>query len=71
MIGTMDSATTLKPKIRFCYKNLQITKHNLEAEAIHHVRKFERAYGFVQITMHLCKIPPFLIKHDAKILLQA
>ena len=33
MMGTMDSVNTFKPKIAFCFKDLQNNKHNLEVGA--------------------------------------
>ena len=67
MMGTIDSVTTIKPKIGFRFKDLENTKHDLEAEAI----MLENFTGHtvlnkLKLAMHLCKMPPFLLKHDAK-----
>ena len=60
MMGTIDSVTIIKPKIGFCFKDLQKTKHDLEAEAI----LLENFTGHtvlnkLKLAMHLCKMPPF------------
>ena len=67
MMGTIDSVTTIKTKIGFCSKDLQNTKHDLEAEAIL-LENFtgHTVVNMLKLAMHLCKMPPFLLKHDAK-----
>ena len=63
MMGTMESITTSKPKIAFCFKDTKSDKHYLQTDAT----LLENFTGHtilnkVKLAMHLCKMPPFLIK---------
>ena len=63
MMGTMDSIITSKPKIGFCFKDIKNNKHNLQTDA----SLLENFTGHtvlnkVKLAMHLCKMPPFLLK---------
>ena len=63
MMGTMESITATKPKIGFCFKDVQNNKHNLEADAsLLETFTGHTVLNQVKLAMHLCKMPPFVIK---------
>ena len=63
VFGSMDSVVTTKPKVSFCFKEVEKNAiHNLVAEASI-VEDFtgNTVLNKMKLAMSLCKMPPYLI----------
>ena len=66
MMGTMESATTSKPKVTFCFLDKNKLQNELYCEAVT-IENFtgHAVLNKIKLATHLCKMPAIIIHVDS------